>query len=198
MDFPALRVPPDSLLVCGEHREQVLLRRARYPAAGLPSLVVAVGVHFPSLAVVGQIGFEAFLDDALLDLAVEDGEAQLDAPEEIASHPVGTGKVEIVLSAVEEVEDARVLEEPSDDRAHAYVLGQPRDSGPQRAYAAHDQVDFHPGLRRPVKRLDHPGFDQGVHFCDDVRALPSPVSCLKTSLTSSQIFSSAVSNPKSV
>src|SRR6267378_2628459 len=62
-----------SLFVGGKHREQLLLRRARYPAARLPSLVVAVGVHFPSLAVVGQIGLEAFLDDALLDPAVEDG-----------------------------------------------------------------------------------------------------------------------------
>src|SRR5260221_9105589 len=120
--------------VCGKQRKQVLLRRARYPAAGLPSLVVAVGVHFPCLAVVGQIGLEAFLDDALLDPAVEDREAELDSPEEIASHPVGAGQIEVVLSAVEEVEDARVLEKPPYDRAHAYVLRQPRDSGTQRAY----------------------------------------------------------------
>src|SRR5216684_7405773 len=157
--------------VCGEHRKQVLLRRARYPAAGLPSLVVAVGVHLPCLAVVGQIGLEAFLDDALLDPTVEDREAQLDAPEEIATHPVGAGQIEIFLAAVEEIEDARVLEKPSYDRAHAYVLRQPRDSGAQRTYAAHDQVDFHPGLRGPVKRLDHLGLDQGVHFRDDVPGL---------------------------
>src|SRR5260221_14384589 len=136
--------------VCGKQRKQVLLRRARYPAAGLPSLVVAVGVHFPCLAVVGQIGLEAFLDDALLDPAVEDREAQLDAPEEIAAHPVGACQVEIVLSPVEEVEDARVLEKPSYDRANAYVLGQPRDPRAQRTYAAHDQIDFHSGLRRTV------------------------------------------------
>src|SRR6266581_46806 len=159
------------LFISGKQREQLLLRRARYPAAGLPSLVVAVGVHFPSLAVVGQIGLEAFLDDALLDPAVEDREAQLDSPEEIASHPVGAGQVKVFLSAVEEVEDARVLEKPSYDRAHAYVLRQPRDSGTQRTYAAHDQVDFHPRLRSPVERLDHLGFDQGVHFRDDVPGL---------------------------
>src|SRR6266436_4717741 len=124
-----------SLFVRGKESEQLLLRRARYPAAGLPSLVVAVGVHFPSLAVVGQIGLEAFLDDALLDPAVEDREAQLDSPEEIASHPVGAGQIKVFLSAVEEVEDARVLEKPPYDRAHAYVLRQPRDSGAQRTYA---------------------------------------------------------------
>src|SRR3989475_1065568 len=169
---PALEVTfLHSLFVGGKQREQLLLRRARYPAAGLPSLVVPVGVHFPGLAVVGQIGLEAFLDHALLDPAVEDREAQLDSPEEIATHPVCAGQVEVVLSAVEEVEDARVLEKPSYDRAHAYVLGQPRDSGTQRTYAAHDQVDFHPGLRSPVERLDHPGFDQGVHFRDDLPRL---------------------------
>src|SRR5882762_414865 len=41
-----------SLFVGGKESEQLLLRRARYPAARLPSLLVAVGVHFPSLAVV--------------------------------------------------------------------------------------------------------------------------------------------------
>src|SRR5437773_5148797 len=50
-------------------------------------------------------------------------------PEEIASHPVGAGQVEVVFSAVEEVENARVLEKPSYDRAHAHVLQQPRNSG---------------------------------------------------------------------
>src|ERR1044071_270135 len=159
------------LFVGGKEGEQLLLRRARDPAAGLPSLVVAVGVHFPGLAVVGQIGLEAFLDYALLDPAVEDGEAQLDSPEEIASHPVGARQVEVVLSPVEEVEDARVLEEPSDDRAHAYVLRQPRDSGTQRTYAAHDQVDFRAGLRSPVERLDPLGLDRGFHFRNDVPGL---------------------------
>src|SRR5258706_3342447 len=158
----------DSLLVGGKEGQQLLLRRARYAAAGLPSLVVAVGVHFPCLAVVGRIRLEALLDDALLHPAVEYGEAQLDSPEEIAAHPVGAGQIEIFLAAVEEIEDARVFEKPSDDRAHAYVLRQPRDSGAQRTYAAHDQVDFHSGQRGPVKRLDHLGFDQGVSFRDDV------------------------------
>src|SRR5206468_9598305 len=64
------------------------------------------------------------LDDALLDPAVEDGEAQLDAPEEIAPHPVGAGQIEIFLAAVEEIEDARVFEKPPYDRTHAYILGQ--------------------------------------------------------------------------
>ena len=92
-------------------------------------------------------------------------------PEEIASHPVGAGQVEVVFSAVEEVENARVLEKPSYDGAHAYVLRQPRDSGTQRAYPAHDQIDFHPGVRSPVERLDYLGLDQGVHFRDDVPGL---------------------------
>src|SRR5882762_6921332 len=63
-----------SLFVGGKQGEQLLLRRARYPATGFPSLVVAVRIHFPGLAVVGEIGLEALLDDALLHLAVEDRE----------------------------------------------------------------------------------------------------------------------------
>src|SRR6185437_10827780 len=97
------------LLVCGEDREQMLLSRARDPAARLPSLVVAFGVHLPGLAVVREIGLEAFLDHALLRPAVEDRKAQLDAPEEIAPHPVRAGQIEVIGPAVQEVKDARML-----------------------------------------------------------------------------------------
>src|SRR5262245_7649120 len=104
-----------SLFVRAEHREKVLLSRARDAAAGLLSLVFALGVHLPHLAVVGEIGLETFLDHAFLGPAVEHGKAQLDASEEIPPHPVGAGEVDVLLTAIQEVEDARVLEKPADD-----------------------------------------------------------------------------------
>ncbi len=44
--------------------------------------------------------------------------------------------------------------------------GTPR---PQRADAAHDQIDLHAGLRGLVERLDHLRFEQRIHLGDDAR-----------------------------
>src|SRR5262249_12523341 len=89
------------LLLGGELGEQMLLRRARNAAAGFSPGVVPVRIHLPGLAVVGEIGPEPLLHHALLDVAVENREAQLDAPEEVASHPVGARQVEVLFSAVQ-------------------------------------------------------------------------------------------------
>ena len=43
--------------------------------------------------------------------------------------------------------DAAVLEEAPDDRLHPDVLGQARNSRPQAADAAHDEVDRDAGAR---------------------------------------------------
>ena len=64
-----------------------------------------------------------------------------------------------------------VLEEAAEDRAHADVLREARHARPQRAGAAHDQVDLHAGLRRRVQRADHVLLDQRVHLRDDARRL---------------------------
>ena len=74
-------------------------------------------------------------------------------------------------ATIAEVEDARMLQEPADDRAHPDILGEPRHSGPQCAYATNDQVDFDAGLRCAVKRFDHLSLKQGIHLGDDMRAL---------------------------
>ena len=100
-----------------------------------------------------------------------DRERHLDAPEEVALHPVGAGAVELGLAAVAEVAHARMLEEAADDRAHADVLRHARHSRPQRADAAHDEVDLHAGARRVVQRLDDLRFDQRVHACATMRAV---------------------------
>ena len=47
----------------------------------------------------------------------------------------------------------------------------PLTPGPQRAGAAHDQVDLDAGLRGRVQRLDHGLLDQRIHLGDDARRL---------------------------
>src|SRR2546421_12505971 len=97
---------------------------------------------------------EAFADDAALESGVEHREAELDAPEEIARHPVGAREVHVLGAAVLEIKDSRVLEEAPDDRAHADVVRQSLDARAQRADAAHDEIDLHAGARSCVELLD--------------------------------------------
>src|SRR5436309_5883213 len=97
---------------------------------------------------------EAFADDAALESGVEHREAELDAPEEVARHPVGAREVNVLGAAILEVKHARMLEEAADDRAHADVLRHALDPGAQRAHAAHDEVDLHPGAGGGVELLD--------------------------------------------
>src|SRR5207302_3612343 len=47
----------------------------------------------------------------------------------------------------------------------------------QRAHAAHDQVDAHPGLARLVQLLDEPAVQEPVHLRDDP-GRPPPASVL--------------------
>ena len=68
-------------------------------------------------------------------------------------------------SPLPEAEDARVLEEAADDRAHADRLGQPGHAGPQAADAAHDRGrSAHARLRRRVQRVDHARVHEAVHL----------------------------------
>ncbi|KOF51899.1 hypothetical protein AD428_23735, partial [Achromobacter sp. DMS1] len=64
-----------------------------------------------------------------------------------------------------------MFQEAPHDGAHADVLGQARHAGAQRAYAAHDEVDFHAGLAGLVELLDDALFEQRVHLGHDARAL---------------------------
>ena len=72
--------------------------------------VTAVGSERPRLGVVGQIGLQV-VEDAIAMLLALDREADLDAPEEVALHPVGARAEDLGIAVVVKVEDARVFEE---------------------------------------------------------------------------------------
>ncbi len=61
-----------------------------------------------------------------------------------------------------EPEDARVLEEPADDRAHPDVLREARDLRAQATEATDHQVDRDVGGRGPVEGIDDLGIGQPV------------------------------------
>src|SRR6266581_8287023 len=132
-------------------------------------MVRAVGLEQAGLQVVGQRNLQQLAFDPLAQIPVVDWEDGFDAPEEIAGHPVGAAHKRLRLAGVLEIEDAAVFEEPVHDAAHGDILAEARQSGPQAANSAHDEVDLDPRLGSLIKRLDHLAVDQGVKFGDDAR-----------------------------
>ena len=104
-----------------------------------------------------------------LVLRVRHGHEHLDAPIEVARHPVGGADQEqrLALVAVGEADDARMLEVATEDRAHADVLAEPGHAGTQAADAADGEVDLHAGVARLVQRLDQLGVAERVQLGRD-------------------------------
>ena len=100
-----------------------------------------------------------------------DGKNHLDAPAEIAVHPVRRPDVNLRIAVVVKVEDPAVLEEAIDNGIDANVLADARQLGPQRADAAADQVDLHSRLAGPVQGLHHRRLEQAVDLGDDAAGL---------------------------
>ena len=65
-----------------------------------------------------------------------------------------------------------MLEETPDDADDANAVGEALDLRPQAADAAHDEVDFHAGLRREIQRVDDLRVHERVHLRDDARGPP--------------------------
>src|SRR4051812_45611628 len=112
--------------------------------------VAAVGPQLARLDVVGKVDAENLAEHALLQRWVRDGDHHLDAVVEIARHQIRAADVDFLVAAVAEIPGAAVLEEPSDDAAHADVLAQAGNTWTQAADAAHDQVNTNAGLRSRV------------------------------------------------
>src|SRR5204863_8463855 len=94
--------------------------------------IPAVSPQRPGLHVVGEVGIQVAQDSLAVGLFAN-REGNLHATEEIALHPVGTCEVQLARAVVTEEENSRMLEKTPDDRAHADVLRDARNSRPQCA-----------------------------------------------------------------
>ena len=128
----------------------------------------AVGFEAPRERVVGEVELEDLVE-AGAQPAVGDAQHRLDAAIEVAGHHVGRSDdvLGVVAPGCAEPEDARVLEEPADDRAHGDALGHAGNAGAQAADAAHDDVDARAGDRRGVELVDDLRVDERVHLHRD-------------------------------
>src|SRR5258707_12856085 len=87
------------------------------PAFRLRAVPRTVRPQHPREHVIGQFGLED-LGEAAAQLGVGDRHHRLDPPVEVALPDVRRAAVVVRLAAGAAAEDARVLEKPSDDRAH--------------------------------------------------------------------------------
>src|SRR4030088_299719 len=91
---------------------------------------------------------------------------------QIARHPIGAAEVDLRLAAVLEIKDSAVFEKTAHDTAHADAFADATNPRPQRADAAHEQIDVHSCLRSAVERLDNVVVDQGVDLDNHARRTP--------------------------
>ena len=73
--------------------------------------------------------------------------------------------------SVREVEDAGVLQKPTDDGTHANVLRSPGNARAKATEPPHDQIDRHTGAGGFAERLNDLRVFELVHFGHDTRRL---------------------------
>ena len=116
--------------------------------------VGAIRVLETRFHVVPQNRGQDALHHALFERRGLDREHDLDAPEEVAWHPIRARQEDLGAPRIAEVEHAAVLEEAVDDADHTDPLGDARQARAQAAGAPNDQVDVDAGLRRAIQRVD--------------------------------------------
>src|ERR687890_1674168 len=115
--------------------------------------VVAVPVHLPGVRSVGELEIEKAAD--FLPVAgFAQGEELLDTPIEVALHQVGRTEVDLLVLALSEGVDSRMLQEAPHQRDHSNVLADPFQAGFEAADAPDHQLYPHPGLRCQVELFD--------------------------------------------
>src|SRR5271157_6093150 len=86
---------------------------------------------------------------------------------EVAGHPIGASHKHFGLASVFEARDAAVLEETTDDAAHADAMTDAAHTGTQGTDAANQEIDLDAGLGSTIEGLNHFLIDQGVHLGND-------------------------------
>src|SRR4029077_10934919 len=105
--------------------------------------------------------------DVLLRAAVLDRRDELDAVIEVARHEIGAAEPVRRLAVRLEDADPAVLEEPPQHAAGADRLAEPRDTGPERADAARDDLHGRTLLGGRVQLVDDRRVVEVVHLDPD-------------------------------
>ena len=117
------------------------------------------------LHVVLQLDVED-VDDLPLDVRVEDREGGLDAPTQVAPHPICRSEIKRFLPVVVKIPNTGVLEKHVHDARNPDIpaIRLVRDEAADTAY---DQVDVHARLARPVEGINHVRVVKSIHLEND-------------------------------
>src|SRR5260370_28443445 len=126
--------------------------------------------ELPRSSRVREQGVECRRELRLKPDALDRGQ-HLDAMVEVTWHQIGAAEEHRRMVSGLEDEEPAVLEEATEDAAHANVLAHARHAGAERADAAHDEVDPRARFGRGVKRVDYFDMRETVCLHGDARLL---------------------------
>ena len=116
----------------------------RLALGGLYLLVVAAGIHDPSVDIIPQLQLKD-IREFLHQSGILHPHAHLYAALGIAGEEVAGGNINASVGAIEEAINATMLQIPSHQTADVQVLGLAGHLCAHAADAAHDHIDAHPG-----------------------------------------------------
>src|SRR5436190_23926455 len=101
-------------------------------------------MHMACIAIVSQVGGQDLIAQPALELLALHGKEHLDTMVQVSSHQVCAAEIDLLLTAVFEIEDPAVLQESADDARNADVLAKSRQPWSQAADSTDEEVDPDP------------------------------------------------------
>ena len=120
-----------------------------------------------------QLGWQDLRGYGFPDNRVVDREQYLNPAVQVPWHKISAAEKNLLISAIVEIVDPCVLEEPAHNRAYGNIVADPGYAGAQAADPANLQFYPDPGLRCPVQGTDTEWINQGIHLEDEM-TIPLP------------------------
>src|SRR5579864_1087216 len=86
---------------------------------------------------------------------------------EVTRHPIRAGNVDLLIAAIEVIEDPAVFQEAAHHAANGNVVADSGQARTQGTHPANNQVNLYSGLRRVVQGLNHILIQQRIHLGDN-------------------------------
>src|SRR5229473_1798572 len=171
---------PQGLAAPGEARigHEIGVGREAVFLGGDPR-IRAVRRQVPALQRIAQIGHHDLVEDLAMHGHILDRHQRLDAPIEIARHPVGRADEHLGLVrrqpvAVAEADDPAMFEKASDDALDPDIVRHSGNARPQATDPTHHEVDADPALRGLVQEIDDRRVDERIELGPYLRRLAGP------------------------
>ena len=120
------------------------------PAIGVAQ-IASVGLHIACLHHVGQVSGQNIVVQVTNQFGIPHGKHHLDPAVQVSRHQVGAAEINlltaIAIAGVPEIVDPAVLQETAHNTGYPDVFAHTPDAGTKAAYASHQEINLHAGLR---------------------------------------------------